>query len=64
MFTDNYVSAGKSVWRGGTTVTGSYSIRTRPGSYVSVGLGYLYGPAITPRVPNALNFVANWYVFF
>ncbi|MDE3202075.1 MAG: carbohydrate porin [Acidobacteriota bacterium] len=64
VFTDNYVAAGKTVWRAGTTVTGSYSIRTHPGSYISFGLGYLYGPAITPRVSNALNFTANWYWFF
>ena len=64
VFTDNYVSAGQSVWRAGTTLTGSYSVRTGPGSYLSVGMGYLNGPAITPRVPNALNFIANWYWFF
>jgi hypothetical protein len=64
VFTDNLVARGKTVWRAGTTLTGSYSVRTGPGSYVSVGLGYLYGPDITPRVPNALNFAANWYLFF
>ncbi len=63
-FTDNLVSEGKTVWRAGTTVTGSYSLRASPGNYVSLGLSYVYGPAITPRVPNALNILANWSLFF
>ena len=64
IFTDNLVSEGKTVWRGGTTVTGSYSLRASRGNYLSLGLSYVDGPAVTPRVPNALNFVANWSVFF
>lgn len=64
VFTGNLVAQGKTVWRAGTTLTGSYSMRTGPGSYLSAGVGYLYGPAISPRVPNALNFTANWYWFF
>jgi hypothetical protein len=52
------------VWRAGTTLTGSYSLRASAGNYLSVGLTYLYGPAITPRVPNALTFLVNWSVFF
>ena len=35
-----------------------------PGNYASVGLTYVYGPAITPRVPNALKFVATWTAYF
>jgi porin len=64
IFTDNLVSQGKTVWRAGTTVTGSYSLRASPGNYVSLGLSYVAGPAITPRVPNALNIIANWSLFF
>jgi len=64
IFTDNLVSEGKTVWRAGTTVTGSYSLRASPGNYLSLGLSYVDGPAITPRVPNALNVVANWTLFF
>jgi porin len=63
-FTDNLVSEGKTVWRAGTTVTGSYSLRASRGNYLSLGLSYVDGPAITPRVPNALNIVANWTLFF
>ena len=47
-YTDSLASAGKTVWRGGTTLTGSYSLRASPGNYMSVGLTYVYGPAITP----------------
>jgi len=64
IFTDHLVSEGKKVWRAGTTVTGSYSLRASPGNYLSLGLSYVDGPAITPRVPNALNVVANWTLFF
>jgi porin len=64
VFTDNLVSEGKTVWRAGTTVTGSYSLHASPGNYLSLGLSYVDGPAITPRVPNALNVIANWTLFF
>ena len=64
IFTDKLVSEGKTVWRAGTTVTGSYSLRASRGNYLSLGLSYVDGPAITPRVPNALNVVANWTLFF
>jgi porin len=64
IFTDNLVSQGKTVWRAGTTVTGSYSLRASRGNYLSLGLSYDGGPAITPRVPNALNAIANWTLFF
>ena len=63
-FTNNFAAEGKSVWRGGTTLTGSYSSRVLAGNYLSVALSYVYGPAITPRVPNALKFVATWTAFF
>lgn len=64
IFTNNYVSEGKTVWRAGTTVTGSYAMHVARGNYVSLGLSYVAGPAITPRVPNALNVLANWSVYF
>jgi porin len=64
IFTDNLVAEGNTVWRAGTTITGSYSLRASPGNYLSLGLSYVYGPAITPRVPNALNILANWSLFF
>lgn len=64
IFTNNLVSEGKSVWRAGTTVTGSYSLRASRGNYLSLGLSGVFGPAISPRVPNALNFIANWTLFY
>ncbi len=64
IFTDNLVADGKTVWRAGTTLTGSYSLHASRGNYLSLGLSYVYGPAITPRVPSALNFIANWSLFF
>ncbi len=64
IFTGKLVSEGKTVWRAGTTVTGSYSLRASRGNYLSLGLSYVNGPAITPRVPNALNVIANWTLFF
>jgi porin len=62
--TDDLAAAGKTVWRGGTTLTGSYSMRASPGNYVSLALTYVYGPAITPRVANALKFTATWTTYF
>ena len=62
--TDHLAAEGKTVWRGGTTLTGSYSMRASPGNYLSLGLTYVYGPAITPRVPNALKFTASWTAYF
>ena len=64
IFTGNLGSEGKTAWRAGTTFTASYSLRASRGNYLSLGLGYVYGPAISPRVPNALNVLANWTVFF
>jgi porin len=63
-FTDSLVAQGRTVWRAGTTLTGSYSLHASPGNYLSLGLSYVSGPAITPRVPNALNLIANWSLFF
>ncbi|MGA8041640.1 MAG: carbohydrate porin [Terracidiphilus sp.] len=63
-FTDNLVAQGKTVWRASTTLTGSYSLHVSPGNYLGLGLSYNHGPAITPRVPSALNVSANWTVFF
>jgi porin len=63
IYTDHLAAQGKTVWRSGTTITGSYSLRASRGNYLSLGLSYVDGPAITPRVPNALNIVANWTLF-
>ncbi|HEV2325195.1 MAG TPA: hypothetical protein VGS10_14685, partial [Terracidiphilus sp.] len=64
VYTDRYVAQGKTVWRASTTLTGSYSLRAARGDYVNAGLGYDFGPAITPRAPSALKFIVNWTLFF
>lgn len=63
-FTDKFVAQGKTVWRASTTLTGSYTLRAARGDYVGLGLGYDFGPAISPHVPSALNAIVNWTLFF
>jgi hypothetical protein len=63
-YTDSLTTQGKSVWRDSTTLTASYSMRVSSGNYLNVGLGYVYGPAVTPRVSNPLKFTASWSAFF
>ena len=54
----------KTAWSASTTLTASYSMRAAAGSYLNVSASYIDGPAITPRVPSALNLTAGWTVFF
>ncbi len=62
--TDSLVASGKTVWRDSASFTGSYSLRVHPGQYMSMGLSYVHGAAITPRVGDALNFSTGYSVFF
>lgn len=62
--TNNLAAQGKTVWHSGYTLTGSYAVHVSPGNFLGVGMSYLYGPAITPRVPNALTFLASWTTYF
>jgi porin len=62
--TDSLVANGASVWRSSASVTGSYNFHLAPGNYLSVGLSYVHGPAIKPRVDDALTFAAVYTVFF
>jgi len=62
--TDSLVASGKTVWRNSASVTGSYALRVHPGQYMNIGLSYVHGPAITPRVGDALNFSTSYSVFF
>ncbi|MBS1803741.1 MAG: carbohydrate porin [Acidobacteria bacterium] len=55
---------GKTAWQGSSTLTASYSLRAAAGSYLNFSASYINGPAITPRVPSALNLTAGWTVFF
>jgi len=63
-FRDSLAAQAKTTWQSGTTLTASYSLRASPGNYVGFGLGYAHGPAISPRVPDALRFTASWTLFF
>lgn len=63
-FRDSIVADGKSTWQSGTTLTTSYSLHAARGNYLGMGLGYAHGPAISPRVPDALRFTASWTLFF
>lgn len=62
--TNNLVAQGKTVWRNGASVTGSYNIHVAPGNFLSLGLSYLRGPAITPRIDDALTFSATYMLYF
>jgi porin len=62
--TDALVAKGSTVWRNGASVTGSYNIHLAPGNYLSLGLSYIHGAAITPKVNDALTFAAVYSVFF
>jgi hypothetical protein len=61
---DSLRKQGKTAWRRSTTLTASYSMRAAAGSYLNLSASYIHGPAITPRVPGALNLTASWTVFF
>ncbi len=62
--TDGLVADDKSVWRNSPSVTGSYNIHLTPGNYLSLGLSYIRGAAITPRVDDTLTFAATFNAFF
>ena len=55
---------GKSFWRNSSSITLSYNYRISRGNYLGAGLSYVAGPAITPRVPNALTFSIKSDFFF
>lgn len=61
---DSLRKQGNTTWRRSTTLTASYSMRVAAGSYLNLSASYIHGPAITPRVPGALNLTAGWTVFF
>jgi porin len=62
-FTDGLVAQGKTVWRSSPSLTGTYSAHISRGDYLSLSVGYVRGPALTPRVPAALVFTANWSLY-
>jgi porin len=62
-FTDNLIAQGKTVWRSSLSFTGSYAIHVSRGNFLTLGLGYVRGAAITPRVADALIFSASWGLY-
>ena len=62
-FTDSLAAQGKTIWRTSPSFTGSYSIHATRGNYLSLGLSYVRGPALSPRVPDTLTFTANWNLY-
>ena len=61
--TSNLAAQGKTVWRSSPSLTGSYSVHVSRGNYLTLGLSYVRGPAITPRVPDTLTFTATWGLY-
>jgi len=61
--TDSLVASGMTVGRNSPSLTGSYSLRVKSGQYMSIGLSYIHGPAIIPRISDALNFSTSYPVF-
>jgi porin len=61
--TANLIAQGKTVWHGSPSVTGSYSMHMGRGNYLTLGLGYVRGAAVTPRVADTLTFTANWGLY-
>lgn len=62
--TKSLLASGHTAWSASVSITGSYALRVGPGQYMNAGLSYLHGPAITPRVHDALVASASYTVFF
>jgi porin len=62
--TRNLAAQGKTVWHNSSSITGSYTVRAARGTYISMGLSYQTGPAVTPHVPNALTAILQSSLFF
>jgi porin len=57
-------AAGGTYSRASDSVTGSYTVHLARGTYLGLGLSYVNGPSVTPKVPSALTFTAQTSVFF
>lgn len=57
-------AAGETYARASDSVTGSYTAHLARGTYLGLGLSYVNGPSVTPKVPSALTFTAQTSVFF
>ncbi len=61
--TSSLAAQGKTVWNCSPSLTGSYSMHVSRGNYLSLGLGYVRGAAITPRVADTITFTASWGLY-
>lgn len=61
--TGGLASQGKTVWHSSPSFAGSYSIHVSRGNYLTLGVSYVRGPAITPRVADTLTFTASWGLY-
>ena len=61
--TDALAAQGKTVWRGSPSFSGTYSLHATKGNFLSMGLSYVRGAAITPRVNDSLTFTVNWNLY-
>jgi porin len=62
--TESLIAQGRTAWRNSPSLTASYSMHVSPGNYLTAGLGYVRGAAITPRVDDTLAFTVNWGLYF
>lgn len=62
--TERLLAQGQTVWRSSPSVTASYSMHVSRGTYLTLGLGYVRGAAISPRVDDAFTFTAQWGLYF
>lgn len=63
-FVNADLAAGKTAATHAATLTGSYSMRIRPGTYIIAGMSYDSRPAVTPRLPGALTVTTSAALFF
>lgn len=62
--TKSLAASGHSFWRASASLTASYALRVGPGQYMNLGVSYVRGPAVTPRVHDAFVASASYTVFF
>lgn len=62
-FTGPLIAQGKTVWRSSSSLTGTYNLHFARGNYLSLSLGYVQGPALSPRVDDTLTFTLNWGLY-
>jgi porin len=62
--TDALIAQGKGVWRRSLSLTLSYSMHVARGTYLTTGLGYVRGAAITPRVADGVLLTTQWGLYF